>query len=69
MNAHASRLAGLIRTGTINEDRACTSKVPYYARNHAKASAKELARTTGGAFNCYRCPFGDHWHITKTDGG
>lgn len=66
MNMNAERLAALVRVGAITEERACRSKVAYYARNHAKASAKEMARKTGGSFNTYRCPYGDHWHLSNT---
>lgn len=64
--SEAGRALKLVQLGVITEDRACQSKVAYYARNHAKASAKEQQRK-GRMVRLYRCPFGDHWHLTKTN--
>lgn len=41
-----------------------TGKNSYSTRTHAIRAALRHSKKFGGSFRHYKCPWGDHWHLT-----
>jgi hypothetical protein len=59
------RALQLANQRVIQKGRACEGKVSYANQNDARHAAKVAARNTDRFFDTYKCPWGDHYHITQ----
>ncbi len=55
--------------GALDRAKACTSKQLYAHPNDARHALKTLFQHQGRKGLVYKCPFGDHWHISKLHHG
>lgn len=64
-----TRAATLVAQGSIRRAEACEGKAAHATQNDARHAAKLVFASTGHRCATYKCPFADHYHVTKLKHG